>query len=403
MKIVTIVGARPQFIKAAPVSRAIEKHNLEVGSPRIDEVLLHTGQHYDSNMSQIFFDELQIRKPDYNLEVGSGRHGQMTGEMLARIESVLLKEKPAWVLVYGDTNSTLAGALGAAKLQIAVAHVEAGLRSFNRRMPEEINRVLVDHISTLLFCPTQKAVENLQAESIVNSDDASAKPHSSSKDNLISSNDSLEDSASKPLSLRHKVPRKVLLVGDVMHDAFLFNKELAINKSEVVAGLGLRPGSYYLATVHREENTDDLARLSSIFFAFNKLANAESPVIIPVHPRIKKSLERQEIGLLTNPSVKLIPPVSYLDMIALEVHARTILTDSGGMQKEAYFAGVPCVTLRDETEWVETIEAGWNVLAGCNWEKIVSFTNEARVSNKQLDYGDGCTAERIVQVMCSLM
>ncbi len=320
MKVATIVGARPQFIKAAPVSRALRQQHTEV--------LIHTGQHYDDAMSAVFFRELEIPAPDVNLGIGSGPHGQQTGAMLAGIEEVLLAEQPDWALVYGDTNSTLAGALAAAKLHIPLAHVEAGLRSFNRRMPEEINRVLTDHVSTLLFCPTQTAVNNLAAEGIA---------------------------------------QGVHLVGDVMHEALLWAAERARTRSTILVRLGLQEKVYLLATVHRAENTDDPARLRAILDAFAAL---DEPIVFPVHPRTQARIEA--LGLKSKfRNLKSIAPVGYLDMVQLEQSARMILTDSGGIQKEAYWLGVPCVTLRDETEWVETVEAGWNVLVGAEMEQIV--------------------------------
>ena len=367
MKLVSIVGARPQFIKAAPVSRALAKHKAAGRSPSITNVLVHTGQHYDYNMSQVFFDQLEIPKPDYHLGVGSGRHGEMTGAMLIKIEEVLLEEKPDLVMVYGDTNSTLAGALASAKLNIPVAHVEAGLRSFNRRMPEEINRLVADHLSCILFCPTNQAVENLKREGVV---------------------DGTEMGLMK---------RLVLLVGDVMYDAFLFNKEVASAKSRIVAELNLIPGGYCLATIHRQENTDDSDRLHNIFSAFDQIAEEGNPVVIALHPRTKKALEENKIGNPRNPNLRIIPPVSYLDMIALEMNARVILTDSGGVQKEAYFAGRPCVTLRDETEWVETVEAGWNVVVGSEPEQIIRSVREGRPGQDVELYGDGRASEAIVQ------
>ncbi len=353
MKIVSIVGARPQFIKAAPVSRVLRRQHTEV--------LVHTGQHYDDAMSAVFFEELDIPMPDYNLGVGSGPHGAQTGEMLARIEEVLLAEKPDWALVYGDTNSTLAGALAAAKLHIPVAHVEAGLRSFNRAMPEEINRVVADHLSDLLLCPSQTAVNNLTAEGIA---------------------------------------RGVHLVGDVMADALALATERSRSHSGVLARLGLAERSYLLATVHRAENTDDPACLRNILAAFTEL---DETIVFPLHPRTRKVLENE--GILSNLqsaicNLQLIDPLGYLDMVRLEQSARMILTDSGGMQKEAYWSGVPCVTLRDETEWVETVEAGWNVLVGADMARIVqavrSFTPPAA---RPALYGDGRAAERIATVL----
>ena len=327
MKIVTVVGARPQFIKAAVLSREIRKDHTEV--------LVHTGQHYDQNMSDIFFEELGIPVPDYNLGIGSGPHGKQTGEMLAAIEEVLLNEKPDWVLVYGDTNSTLAGALAAVKLHISVAHVEAGLRSFNRRMPEETNRVLTDHASDLLLCPTQTAVDNLEKEGITTG---------------------------------------VHLVGDVMYNALMW---AAAQRKEpsILDTLDLEPRKYLLATVHRAENTDDPARLSNILEAFNR---AGETLVWPVHPRTR--LKLQEMGWEPAGHVKLIEPLGYLDMAQLQKHALIILTDSGGIQKEASWLGVPCITLRDETEWVETVKSGWNRLAGTKTEEILKAINSCSYS-----------------------
>lgn len=329
MKLLDIVGARPQFIKVGPILRAIAKHNREHPQRAIHEVLVHTGQHYDYTMSRVFFEELELKEPDYHLGVGSGTHGSQTGEMLKRIEDVLLKEKPDLVMVYGDTNSTLAGALAAAKLHIPVAHVEAGLRSFNKTMPEEINRVLTDHISDLLFCPTQTAVENLEREGIT---------------------------------------KGVHLVGDVMYDSVLYNVQLAEKRSEILERLHLQPKGYALATVHRAENTDHPERLRSIFQALETIAADGLPVVVPLHPRTRKRLSA--LNLPFN-RLQIIEPVSYLEMLLLEKSAKIILTDSGGVQKEAFFFKVPCVTVRDETEWVETVELGWNVLVGCDPERIV--------------------------------
>ncbi|RJP50893.1 MAG: UDP-N-acetylglucosamine 2-epimerase (non-hydrolyzing) [Anaerolineaceae bacterium] len=323
MKVVTIVGARPQFIKAAPVSKALR----EAGHT---EFLLHTGQHYDCGMSQVFFDELGLPVADVNLNVRSGNHGQQTGQMLIGIEEVLLAEKPDWVLVYGDTNSTLAGALAAVKLHIPLAHVEAGLRSFNREMPEEHNRVLTDYCADMLFCPTQTAVDNLSKAGITHG---------------------------------------VHLVGDTMYDAVLQFGAIARQRSTILQELGLQPKGYLLATVHRQANTDNAQNLRNILAAFTEI---EELIIFPVHPRTRQKIA--ELGLdnlqskIRNP--KFIEPVGYLDMLMLEQSARMILTDSGGIQKEAYWLGVQCVTLRGETEWVETIQSGWNMLVGADREKI---------------------------------
>ncbi len=315
MKILTVIGARPQFIKAAVVSR------LLLGRPGVEEVLVHTGQHYDENMSDVFFSELGIPKPAHQLGIGSGQHGAQTGRMLEGLEQVMLAVKPDLVLVYGDTNSTLAGALAAAKLHIPIAHVEAGLRSFNRRMPEEINRVLTDHVSTWLFAPTELAVRNLE-------------------------NEGLRGAA-------------VVLAGDVMYDAALYYGARA--KLDVVTRLGLEAKGYALATVHRAENTDPGPRLWALLEGLCTVA-AELPVVLPLHPRTRAVLQRERVLEKYHQRLRLLEPVGYLDMVALEKHARVIATDSGGVQKEAFFHGVPCVTLRDETEWMELVELGWNRL-----------------------------------------
>jgi UDP-N-acetylglucosamine 2-epimerase len=319
MKVVSIVGARPQFIKAAVLSRYLRKDHTEI--------LVHTGQHYDTNMSTIFFAELGIPDPEYHLGIGSAGHGVQTAAMLAAIERVLLTEQPDWALVYGDTNSTLAGALAAAKLHIKVAHVEAGLRSFNRAMPEEINRVLTDHISDVLFCPTQIAINNLKAEGIW---------------------------------------RGIHLVGDLMYEALLWASGRAQTSSTILQRLQLDPKSYLLVTVHRAENTDYPQRMAGILAAFDRVSE---PLVWPVHPRTHHALEA--MGWQPGHHVRLIEPVGYIDMVCLESNARKILTDSGGIQKEAMWLGVPCVTLRQETEWVETVASGWNTLAGTNMEAIL--------------------------------
>jgi UDP-N-acetylglucosamine 2-epimerase len=364
MKIVTVVGARPQFIKAAPVSRAISEHNRQNPSYTIREILVHTGQHYDDNMSRVFFEELGLRDPDYSLGVGSGRHGAMTGAMLEKVESVLIGEAPDWLLTYGDTNSTLAGALAAAKLHIPVAHVEAGLRSYNTRMPEEINRVLTDHVASMLFCPTETAVLNLAREGI---------------------------------------EKNVFNVGDVMYDAFLVNAKLSAERSRIHSVLGLKPDGYCLATVHRQENTDDPDVLSDLFGTFAELAQTGCPVVVPVHPRTRSVLDARPGGAGHHPAILMIPPVSYLDMIALEVDARLILTDSGGVQKEAYFAQVPCITLRNETEWVETVESGMNTLASTSRPRILEafqfMTAKKRAATGQF-FGDGKAGRKIVSSLC---
>lgn len=349
MKIVSVIGARPQFIKAAPVSKEIRQTHREI--------LLHTGQHYDRMMSEIFFRELGIPEPDYNLGIGSGHHGWQTGKMLSSIEEVLLQEKPDRVLVYGDTNSTLAGALAAVKLHIPVAHVEAGLRSFNREMPEEINRILTDHLSDLLLCATETAVHNLAAEGIQTG---------------------------------------VHNVGDVMYDAVLYNIKIAWRSSRIMERLRLQPGAYLLTTVHRPRNTDRVENLRAILSAFE---SAGEPVIFPAHPRTQAALKKADLSVDSN--VRIIEPVSYLDMLVLEQNARLILTDSGGMQKEAYFLGVPCITLRLETEWVETVEAGWNVIVGSDMERIVASIRGFQPKGSRCPeiFGDGRAAEKIYRLL----
>jgi UDP-N-acetylglucosamine 2-epimerase len=357
MKLISIVGARPQFIKAAVVSRSITSHNSHVSDSNsaINEIIVHTGQHYDQNMSQIFFDELEIPKPHINLGVGSGRHGKMTGAMLEKIEKVLIKEKPDCVLVYGDINTTLAGALAAAKLYLPLGHVEAKLRSYNRKMPEEINRVLTDHVSNFLFCPTETAVKNLKAEGIGRESSLARKLVSSSAIEINGSQaHGLINSQTKYFtnshaheltdSRTHQLPQKVALVGDVMYDAFLFYKTLAAKKSKVLKTMNLSRGCYCLATVHRAENTDDPKKLKNIFKAFGQIASSNCPFIVPIHPRTRKELQKLDIRSEKNNNIRLLTPLSYLDMISLETNAKVILTDSGGVQKEAYFAKVQCTT-----------------------------------------------------------
>lgn len=380
VKFVDIVGARPQFIKLAPVLKAIEKHNMVDPDIYIDEVLIHTGQHYDYEMSGVFFDELGLKSPDYHLGVGSGTHGSQTGEMLKKIETVLIKEEPELVIVYGDTNSTLAGALAAAKLHIPVAHVEAGLRSFNRKMPEEINRILTDHVSEFLFCPTETAVENLRNEGFTNilNDGKLFHIHY----------DLSELSYSSPV---------VINTGDVMFDAALMYLNLAEQKSRIIEDLNLRPKCYALATIHRAENTNDPEKLKTIFAGLEAIAKNELPVILPAHPRTRK--EANVLGISPN-RLKVINPVSYMDMLLLEKYAKVILTDSGGVQKEAFFFRVPCVTLRNETEWVETVELGWNVLLSSSDESLFSkipFAKKDYLDN--CPYGDGQAAKRIINFL----
>ena len=360
IRIVSIVGARPQFIKAAVISRSISRYNQR-SQCKIDELIIHTGQHYDDNLSRVFFEELDIPRPDYDLEVGSSSHGRQTGLMLEGIERVLEEQKPDFVVVYGDTNSTLAGALAAAKLHIPVAHVEAGLRSFNRKMAEEINRVVADHVSDILLCPTKLAVDNLANEGI---------------------------------------KRGVHQVGDVMYDSMLYYSKMAESlEDNVLKKLGVEKGSYYLATIHRAENTDDRKRLWQIIEGLNAVSE-KYPVILPLHPRTIGFVDKY--GLRFSERISVIEPVSYLEMAALEKNARLILTDSGGVQKEAYFLGVGCVTLRNETEWSELVDCGWNRLAGADRDSIVKSATEAEKLSelkKESFYGDGNAGEKIVDIL----
>ena len=349
MKLITIIGARPQFIKAAAVSREITKHD------DIEEIIVHTGQHFDVNMSKIFFDQMQIPKPDYNLEINSLTHGAMTGRMIERIEEVLLREKPDWVLVYGDTNSTIAGSLAAKKLHIKVAHVEAGLRSFNRKMPEEINRILTDKICDLLFCPTDQAVKNLQEEGIG----------------------------------KHSLAR-IVKSGDVMQDAAIFYYNLAQKPDFELLE------KFILSTIHRAENTDDPQRLHSIFKAMDKIAQ-KTPIILPLHPRTKKIIKDLKLKV---ENLIIIEPVGYLEMIYLLKNCSLVMTDSGGLQKEAFFFHKPCVTLRDETEWVELVENGFNVIAGSNSNKIYTAYKIMIKKNPNYNidlYGRGKASNKIIQ------
>ena len=339
MKIISIVGARPQFIKIAPLANEIVKRNE--GSQNIEHIIIHTGQHYDYNMNKIFFDELGIPEPDYNLEVGSASHGVQTGEILIRTEEALQKEKPDFVIVYGDTNSTLGGTLAAIKLHIPVAHIEAGLRSFNRRMPEEINRCLTDHSAILLFCPTKTSVVILGKEGIGCWDGGRLYDPESGQFPEIDMNTQI-----------------AINTGDIMCGALLLSMEIAEKKSRIIEDLKLEPKAYYLATVHRAENTDDSVRLKQIVEALIAIS-AQKPVIFPVHVRTQRRLESQNILPSDLKNLSIIEPVGYFDMLLLEKSAYKILTDSGGVQKEAYLQKVPCVTLRDETEWLETLS--WRV------------------------------------------
>jgi UDP-GlcNAc3NAcA epimerase len=352
-QILTVIGARPQFVKAAVVSRAFRK--LE----GVRESVVHTGQHYDRNMSGRFFEELDLASPDYNLGIGSGPHGEQTGRMLAGLEAVMLKEQPDVVVVYGDTNSTAAGALAAVKLHLPVAHVEAGLRSFNRQMPEEINRIVADHVSDRLFTPTLAAERNLRQEGIPT--------------------------------------ERIVPVGDVMYDAARFYADKATRTSRVMESLGVTPQNYILATIHRAENTDDLRRLANILDGLGQVSQ-NLPVLLPLHPRTLAALQGH--ALKTMPGLRLLDPVGYLDMTQLERHAAVIATDSGGVQKEAYFHGIPCVTLRDETEWVELLEAGANQLCPPDDPDRIRRTVLGAIGRRWESvglYGDGNAADKIVQ------
>jgi len=356
MKIITIIGARPQFIKAAMVSRAISQSGIK-------EDIIHTGQHFDKNMSEIFFEEMGIKKPSINLGIGGGTHGKNTGRMIEAIEKVLLDQKADCVLVYGDTDSTLAGSLAASKLHIPVAHVESGLRSFNRKMPEEINRVLTDHISNILFIPTKNAELNLKSEGI--------------KEEAI------------------------YFVGDVMYDAALYFGEVAKKESSILDRLDVNANEYSLVSIHRAENTDDFKRLHSII---SGLKHYNKTIIFPMHPRTKKYLKKFKLKVPTN--VIEIPPVGFLDMIMLEMNANLIATDSGGVQKEAFFHKIPCVTLREETEWVELIDSGWNKLASpTDSKKITKILNNSlgNIGKNITPYGNGNASELIANALKKIL
>lgn len=347
MKIVTVIGARPQFVKAALVSEALAQHQ------GVREVVVHTGQHYDAKMSDVFFEELNMRAPAYHLAIGSDSHGRQSGAMMAKLDEVLEHERPDVVLIYGDTNSTLAGALAAVKMHIPVAHVEAGLRSFNRRMPEEINRIVADVVSSRLFCPTRTAVANLEREGIRDG---------------------------------------VTLVGDVMLDMLVRALPRARSR-DTLKRHAVHAGGYYLATVHRADNTDDPERLQSLLSAFRSL---DAPVLFPVHPRTRRALAASDVGPAGDDTLRLIEPVGYLDMVALEDGARAILTDSGGVQKEALFVQRPCITLREETEWPETTRGGWNQVVGVNEAAILAAVHNApREPADVAAFGDGSAAQRM--------
>lgn len=359
-KIITIVGARPQFIKAAMLSRAIlfnEKYKEE-----FEEQIIHTGQHYDENMSKIFFSQINAVKPTWQLHCGNASHGEMTGRMLIDIEKILIDNKPDYVVVYGDTNSTLAGALAACKLHIPVVHIEAGLRSFNKKMPEEINRILTDNVSSILCCPTKTAVKNLNDENIY---------------------------------------KGVFHVGDIMYDAAIYFGKVAEEKSNIIDTLNLREKQFRLCTIHRAENTDNVERLTGIISALNEISTNETPLVFPVHPRTKLCIKKypQLDKLLNNKNILTIEPLGFLDMVMLEKKADMILTDSGGIQKEAYFHRTPCITLREETEWVETVDAGWNIIAGYKTDKILESINKVNPQKEIEEYGEGNTANKILELL----
>lgn len=349
IKILTILGARPQFIKASSVSREIAKHD------EIKEVIVHTGQHYDANMSDVFFDEMHIPKPDYFLGIGGKSHGAMTGQMIEKIEEVALKEKPDWMLVYGDTNSTLSGAIVASKLHIKLAHIEAGLRSFNMNMPEEVNRILTDRVSSILFCPTDTAIDNLKVEGY------------------------------------DKFNCEIIKSGDVMQDGAMFYKEFA----KIPSLLNIKSNNFILCTIHRAENTDDIAKLSQIIDALNTI-HKQHQVILPLHPRTKKIIEENFIPV----DFSIIDPVGYLEMVWLIEHCSFVMTDSGGLQKEAFFFEKPCITLREETEWIELVENNFNILVGSDRKKIIDAVQkvDSMNSNYELNlYGNGKASENIVK------
>lgn len=376
IKMLTIIGARPQIIKAAALSRAVEKSFKN----QVHEVILHTGQHYDDSMSEIFFREMRIPKPDYNLKIGSASHAAQTGQMIEGIEKILLQEQPDGVVVYGDTNSTLAGALAAAKIHIPVIHIEAGLRSFNKAMPEEINRIVCDHVSTLLFSPTLTGIKNLEKEGIVHHENQSL---SSDK-------------------------QGVYHIGDVMYDNTLFFRTLALERSSILGNLGLKNTPYILATIHRPSNTDVTENLASIVRALDQVAREKGiDIILPLHPRtvaiLKREKSAQSMQLIqSNELIHLIPAVSFLDMIRFEAGASVLLTDSGGVQKEAWFMEKPVVVLREETEWIEIIEAGNGVLTGADQEKIVDATTtflDSSPGKYPPIFGDGRAAHHLLEIL----
>ena len=356
IKIICVAATRPNFMKIAPLLKEMKKYS------QFKPILVHTGQHYDYAMSGSFFKELNIPKPDYNLGVKAGLHGEQTGKTIIEFEKICLKEKPHLVIVVGDVNSTLAGALVAAKLHISIAHIEAGERSFNREMPEEINRIVTDHISNLLFCSTETAVNNLKKEGII---------------------------------------KGVHNVGDIMYDTFLENIKIAEKKSKILKQLNLKTKYYYLTTIHRAENTNDKNKMEEIFNAFCEIKN----IVFPCHPRTEKYLKKYRLWKKAKKNIKIIQPIGCLDMLILLKNAKKIITDSGGLQKEAYFSKTLCLTLRDETEWTETIKSGWNKLVKIKKEKIIKEVNKILLGKgkgrKQPKYWDGKTAERVVKILIS--
>lgn len=374
IRILTIIGARPQFIKAAALSRAIRNKY----SDRIQEIIVHTGQHYDSNMSKVFFEEMDIPKEHYNLSIGSSSHGKQTAGMIEKIEDLLLKEKPNCVVLYGDTNSTLAGAVAASKIHIPVVHIEAGLRSFNKSMPEEINRIVCDHCSTLLFSPTKNGYTNLVREGFP---EFNKPPY-------------------------HANNPRIYHCGDVMYDNALHYSAIAEKRSKILEEYSLKENAYVLATVHRDNNTDDPERFGSIFLALNKISKEyKLPIVLPLHPRASKALQsnlKKEVyeAIRSNPDFKLLPPASFFEMMVLEKNCRLICTDSGGVQKESFFFKKPCIILRPETEWVELVEAGTAAICDVNQDKIMNavrqFMNKKDLSFPAL-YGDGHASEFICE------
>lgn len=384
MKLVTIIGARPQIIKAAALSRAIKNHF----SDRIQEVIVHTGQHYDDNMSQVFFDELQIPRPDYNLHVGSASHGVQTARMIEGIEALLIKEQPDFIVLYGDTNSTLAGAVAAAKIHVPIVHIEAGLRSFNKSMPEEINRIVCDHCSTLLFTPTKAGLENLKREGF-----------SIDEGGVSTGSTTAVPTIDNP---------KVYHCGDIMYDNSLHFANIAEEKTDIIQRLELVGKPFILSTIHRDSNTDHPERLGAIFDALIDLSK-ENQIVLPLHPRTAKLLKtnlsnKKQSLVFSSPNIKLIPPVSFLEMIALERHAQLVMTDSGGVQKEAYFFKKPGIILRPETEWVEIVQTGNAILADADESRIMEawqhFKNNPPTVFPEI-FGDGHAAEFMLDKIIS--